>query len=96
MSWASQLGYNCELQFLCFSCCTVYHFVICSRSFRKDAKNSCIPEMVCDILEQKARNKKAQTPELQSTEIVEYLYPDNPAVYDSIRFRHSSAIVTTS
>ena len=69
---------------------------ICSRSLCKDAKNGCIPEMGHDMLGQKARSKKAQTPELQSTATVEYLYPDNPAVYDSIRFRHSSAIVTMS
>ena len=49
-----------------------------------------------DMLGQKARSKKAQTPELQSILTVEYLYPDNPAVYDSIRSRHSSAIVTMS
>ena len=47
-------------------------------------------------LRAKARSKKAQTPELQSTANVEYLYPDNPAVYDSIRFKHSSAIVAMS
>ena len=49
-----------------------------------------------DMLGQKARSKKAQTPELQSTATVEYLYPVNLAVYDSIRFKHSSAIVTMS
>ena len=72
------------------------HAPTCSKSLCKDAKNDCIPEMGHDMLGQKARSKKAQTPELQSTGIVEYLYPNNLAVYDLIRFRHSSAIVTMS
>ena len=40
-------------------------------------------------------SEKAQTPELQFGKTAVYIYPDSPAVDASVRFTHSSVIVTT-